>query len=145
MVDTSIIGVLCSDPTELKLRSLTKVSSINAVCKLWLKAIASTKICKNLVLRSKSQKKFCLQFIQFSVTVLVKIPSYINAIYSCEVHVISSLAKNRSPPNPFYISTSLPGLYVNLRAYIFSSYPVHNLGNGTITNPIATIAQIKSK
>ena len=32
MVDTSIIGVSCPDPTELKLRSLTKVSSINAVC-----------------------------------------------------------------------------------------------------------------
>ena len=38
MVDTSIIGVLCSDPTELKLRSLTKVSSINTVCMLQLKA-----------------------------------------------------------------------------------------------------------
>ena len=73
MVDTSIIGASCSDLTKLKLRSLTKVSSINAVCNNGSDTIATTKICKILIPRTKNYKKFLLVQIKFAVTAVVKI------------------------------------------------------------------------
>ena len=52
---------------------------------------------KNHLIRSKSQKKFCLQFIRFSDTLTIKKWYLLYVIFSCEVWVMGFLVFIRAP------------------------------------------------